>query len=210
VKHNQHPLEAAFVGLSHFDGIGASWGYRRARVSGGVSSMVMTELFARIQSSWDLTLAIAHVNHQLRGEESVGTKLLCANVPSCGESHFMVNVSIPTATRRQSSVQTRSCPQLRYEVFERVRGETERHALRPLIKQTNNAETVLLQCAAMEPEFGASREFPVPPIQGRSSGPLLFCPGDRRSLSLAEDQGFTSDSTLPMNPRSTGAGTTSA
>jgi len=101
VKHNQHPLEAAFADFLNSTGMVRRGDTVVLAVSGGVDSMVMTELFTRIRSSWDLTLAIAHVNHQLRGEESLGTKLLCANVLNSGESHSMVNVSIPMATPPQ-------------------------------------------------------------------------------------------------------------
>jgi tRNA(Ile)-lysidine synthase len=40
-------------------------------VSGGIDSMTMLHLFASMRSQWDLRLAVAHVNHQLRGQESL-------------------------------------------------------------------------------------------------------------------------------------------
>ncbi len=39
-------------------------------VSGGVDSMVLLDLFARIRESWRLHLVVAHLNHALRGEEA--------------------------------------------------------------------------------------------------------------------------------------------
>ncbi|MBH31283.1 MAG: tRNA lysidine(34) synthetase TilS [Candidatus Marinimicrobia bacterium] len=39
-------------------------------VSGGVDSVVMTHLFCAVMEEFDLTLKIAHFNHNLRGEES--------------------------------------------------------------------------------------------------------------------------------------------
>ncbi|HIB95210.1 MAG TPA: tRNA lysidine(34) synthetase TilS [Candidatus Marinimicrobia bacterium] len=39
-------------------------------VSGGVDSVVIAHLFAQVRESFRLTLAVAHFNHSLRGEES--------------------------------------------------------------------------------------------------------------------------------------------
>ena len=39
-------------------------------VSGGVDSVVMLDLFVRLRDKWSLELAIAHVNHGLRGKEA--------------------------------------------------------------------------------------------------------------------------------------------
>jgi len=39
-------------------------------VSGGVDSMVLLDLFVRIQGPWGLHLVVAHLNHALRGEEA--------------------------------------------------------------------------------------------------------------------------------------------
>ena len=39
-------------------------------VSGGIDSVVMAYLFAQVRDNFKLTLAIAHFNHSLRGEES--------------------------------------------------------------------------------------------------------------------------------------------
>ena len=39
-------------------------------VSGGIDSVVMVYLFAQVRDNFRLTLAIAHFNHSLRGEES--------------------------------------------------------------------------------------------------------------------------------------------
>lgn len=39
-------------------------------VSGGMDSVVLLDLFMRIRHSWSLTLAVAHVNHGLRGKEA--------------------------------------------------------------------------------------------------------------------------------------------
>ena len=39
-------------------------------VSGGVDSVVLLDLFLRIQSRWDIRLAVVHVNHSLRGREA--------------------------------------------------------------------------------------------------------------------------------------------
>jgi len=39
-------------------------------VSGGVDSIVLLDLFLRVQQEWNLMIAIAHINHGLRGRKS--------------------------------------------------------------------------------------------------------------------------------------------
>ena len=40
-------------------------------VSGGADSMALLSLLHRLESTYRLTLVVAHVNHQLRGQEAI-------------------------------------------------------------------------------------------------------------------------------------------
>lgn len=114
-------------------------------VSGGNDSMVLLDLFARFREQWKLRLSVIHVNHQLRGEESMederfvrrtaseyGLPLLCERVETESYAHEH-KVSKQVAARH-----------LRYEYFERARIEHNADAVATAHQADDNAETVLL------------------------------------------------------------------
>lgn len=113
-------------------------------VSGGVDSMVMLDLFARIAPAWDFQLSVAHINHQLRAAESdadeafvqkaagdYGIPFYSTRVDTLGYAHAH-HIGTQEAARR-----------LRYEFFSALARSlnalvlTAHHA-------NDNAETVLM------------------------------------------------------------------
>lgn len=114
-------------------------------VSGGVDSMVMLHLFAEMSSEWNLRLAVAHVNHQLRGEESMGDE---AFVEKSAKS-----LHIPFYTTRIDTLayaganhvsKQEAARQLRYDFLEQVRLRTKSDCVATAHQADDNAETVLM------------------------------------------------------------------
>jgi tRNA(Ile)-lysidine synthase len=114
-------------------------------VSGGIDSMVLLDLFSRFREQQELRLSVIHVNHQLRGEESMederfvrdksaeyGLPFLCERVETVSYVHEH-KVSKQVAARH-----------LRYEYFERARIEHNADAVATAHQADDNAETVLL------------------------------------------------------------------
>lgn len=115
-------------------------------VSGGADSCVLLYLLNEIKKSWKLQLAIAHVNHQLRGKASdadetfvrtLGRKLKipvfveCINVKQKATDE---NISVEEAARH-----------IRYGFFERIARQNKIRLIATAHNQDDQAETVLMR-----------------------------------------------------------------
>lgn len=195
VKQTHHPLEAAFADNLHTSGLVRHGDTIVLAVSGGVDSMVMGELFARLSSEWRLRLVIAHVNHQLRGDESTEDEGFVRKhaeewgIPFQGER---VDTHLHSATNRLSKQE--AARQLRYEVFERIRTKVNGSAVATAHQADDNAETILLN-ALRGTGIRGLVGIPLRREPGHIIRPLLFA---RRSEleEFARDEGvpFRNDS----------------
>jgi tRNA(Ile)-lysidine synthase len=130
--------------------LGSRLGLRRGdsillAVSGGLDSMALLTLFKGIRERWNLQLAIAHVNHQLRGEESdrdeefVREEARALDVPTYVERTDTAAVAHELHLSKQQAAR-----QLRYEFFERARRACSASYVATAHQADDNAETVLL------------------------------------------------------------------
>jgi tRNA(Ile)-lysidine synthase len=114
-------------------------------VSGGVDSMVMLHLFARLRERMNLRLSVLHVNHQLRGEESIEDEKFVMEmsdyyrIPFSCERIDVMSYSHELGLSKQLAARI-----LRYECFERVRLKIDAGAVATAHHANDNAETVLL------------------------------------------------------------------
>ncbi len=114
-------------------------------VSGGVDSMVMLHLFAALRERMRFVLSIVHVNHQLRGEESladekfVQEKSALLQVPCVCERIDVMSYAHDHKLSKQAAAR-----QLRYECFERVRQKVGARSVATAHQADDNAETVML------------------------------------------------------------------
>jgi tRNA(Ile)-lysidine synthase len=114
-------------------------------VSGGIDSMVMLHLFSQLPPAWNLKLAVAHVNHQLRGEESDGDEMFVRNAVAslnlpilCGRVD-----TVDHAHARHLSKQE-AARELRYRFLDQARRQLNMDVLATAHQADDNAETVLL------------------------------------------------------------------
>jgi tRNA(Ile)-lysidine synthase len=188
--HNHHTLEAAFADYLQSMGLVRHGDTVVLAVSGGVDSMVMAELFARLRPAWNLELVIAHVNHQLRGEESVGDEVFVRERAAKLEIPFFterVDTYQHASSNRLSKQE--SARQLRYEVFERVRTKVNGSAVATAHQADDNAETVLLNALRGTGVRGLAG-IPVRREPGNIIRPLLFA--RRAEIELyAREQAIT-------------------
>jgi tRNA(Ile)-lysidine synthase len=119
-------------------------------VSGGLDSRVMLDLFCRLRDQWQvqkqgqLQLAVAHVNHQLRGSESdedeafVKALAQAANLP-----FFSQHIDVPAhAQAHKLSLET-AARELRYEALEEFRKNWQARAIVTAHTLDDQAETIL-------------------------------------------------------------------
>jgi tRNA(Ile)-lysidine synthase len=114
-------------------------------VSGGVDSMVMLHLFSSLREQMKLRLSVIHVNHQLRGEESMGDEKFVLEmsgfyyIPFYCEHIDVISYAHELGLSKQLAARN-----LRYECFERIRGKAGADAVATAHHADDNAETVLL------------------------------------------------------------------
>lgn len=143
-------------------------------VSGGVDSMVMLHLFADLCAEWGLQLAVAHVNHQLRGDESMGDETFVQErAHSLGIPFFSVRVdTVGYASSNRLSKQE-AARQLRYDFFEKVRRQLNADCVATAHQADDNAETVMLNAMRGTGIRGLAG-IPVRREPGAIIRPLLF------------------------------------
>jgi tRNA(Ile)-lysidine synthase len=113
-------------------------------VSGGIDSMVLLDVLLHLRQAWNLTLAIAHVNHQLRGSDSDEDEAFVRGIAK----ERGLECHVERANTESRSYSTKQSIQevartIRYEFFKRLR---EAHGYRTTATAHNaddNAETVL-------------------------------------------------------------------
>lgn len=164
-------------------------------VSGGVDSMVLLDLLVELKSGWNLDIAVVHVNHQLRGEESLGDEefvrqtalrlhldFYCKRVDTLGLKHSL-RVSKQVAAR-----------EARYQFFEETRQNTHSDHVATGHQADDDAETVLFNALRGTGVRGLAG-IPVARISGHIVRPLLFA---RRQhiMTYAHERGiqFRTDS----------------
>jgi len=114
-------------------------------VSGGMDSMVMLHIVSCLRERFDIQIALVHVNHQLRGEESKEDEQFVRETSAAyGICFFCERVDVvPYADKHGLSKQI-AARQLRYACFERVRQQAGAHVVATAHHADDNAETVLL------------------------------------------------------------------
>jgi tRNA(Ile)-lysidine synthase len=145
VHQHHHTLANQFAQRAKLTGLVVPGSTVVVAVSGGIDSMVMLNLFAAYQTEWNLHLAVAHVNHQLRGDESDGDEefvqqaaeileipFFCKHVDTLGHM-ALTHLSKQEAARN-----------LRYEFFEEVRRKLNADSVATAHQADDNAETVLM------------------------------------------------------------------
>ena len=145
LAQDHHALEHQFVRSLESTGLVRPGDSIVLAVSGGIDSTVMTYLLADLRSKWDLTLTIAHVNHQLRGEESDGDETFVRNLGELLDIPFMSErVNILDFAHGAHVSKQEAARQLRYESLERARQKVGARSIATAHQADDNAETVLL------------------------------------------------------------------
>lgn len=140
-----HALETQFARFLESTGLVRHGDSVLLAVSGGIDSTVMAWLFAGLRTSWNLTLSIAHVNHQMRGEESDGDEAFVRKLAVTLEIPFSSErVNILDFAHSAHLSKQEAARQLRYESLERARQRTGARSIATAHQADDNAETVLL------------------------------------------------------------------
>ena len=114
-------------------------------VSGGVDSMVLLDLFARIRHSWKLRIALAHVNHGLRGVESDGDEeFVRMKAAHYHLPFYRTKVDTLSFASQERSTKQEAARELRYAFFEETHKAVGADVVATAHQANDNAETILL------------------------------------------------------------------
>ncbi|MEY8371725.1 tRNA lysidine(34) synthetase TilS [Aerococcaceae bacterium 50-4] len=143
-------------------------------VSGGVDSMVLLDLFDRLQKQGLVTFSVIHINHQLRPESDMEQQMV---IDYCESRDIPIQVVAwdhddPTNPNRSEL----AAREFRYAVFERMMMLTKSPFLVTAHHQNDQAETVLMRLVHGGRLKSIAGIHPYRPIQldkGLTSGYVL-------------------------------------
>lgn len=114
-------------------------------VSGGVDSIVMLDLFAGEQQEYRLTLAVAHVNHLLRGAEADQDEQFVAHrAEDYGFEFHLERADTSAYAKAHNTGIQDAARQIRYDFFEKVMKGRGFDKITTAHNADDNAETILL------------------------------------------------------------------
>jgi tRNA(Ile)-lysidine synthase len=114
-------------------------------VSGGMDSMVMLHLVSLLRERFDVQITLVHVNHQMRGEESMEDEQFVRGMSDAyGICFYCERVDVVSYADKHGLSKQIAARQLRYMCFERVRQQAGAHVVATAHHADDNAETVLL------------------------------------------------------------------
>ena len=170
-----------------------------AGVSGGADSVCLLLLLCSLKNRLDLRLFVVHVEHGIRGEESLAdarfVRDLCKRLSVPCQ---VCPVDVPGRAKRLGQSLEEAGRTARYEIFEReARALEERHGRKCRIavahNANDNAETMLYHLARGTGIRGLAG---IPPVRGRIIRPLLALKREEIEAYLEEKgQKFCRDAT---------------
>ncbi len=113
-------------------------------VSGGPDSVCLFHLFLRLQAQLKLSLAVAHINHGLRGSESDEEEQFVEQLARTHDLPFYsIRVSIPELSLELGVGTEEAARRVRYEFFERIMKEAGCDKTALAHNLNDQAETIL-------------------------------------------------------------------
>lgn len=143
-----------------------------AGVSGGADSVCLLYVLSRYQKEVPFTLAAVHVEHGLRGEESLEdadfTKELCEKL---GVPFYMVRAQVREKAEKEGLSLEEAGRLERYRIFEEMRGKLGAQRIAVAHNRNDQAETVLWNLVRGSGLKGLGG---INPVRGQVIRPLLF------------------------------------
>ncbi|HYQ86503.1 MAG TPA: tRNA lysidine(34) synthetase TilS [Bacteroidota bacterium] len=163
-------------------------------VSGGLDSMVMLDALDNIKRESQLTLSVAHFNHQLRGIEADRDEALLRSVALARGLECYVERANTRAVAEAQKLSVEECGRnLRYAFFDRLRSSLGYQKIATAHHADDNAETILFNLFRGAGVHGLSG-IPVRRNDQSIIRPLLFATRKQigeyaadRKLSYRED-----------------------
>jgi len=159
-------------------------------VSGGADSMALLEFFISIKDKYDLNLCAAHIEHGIRGEESLSDALFVKEYcEKSGVKLYMKSINAPYLAKKAGMGVEEYSRQARYDFFSTIPCDkiATAHNL------TDNAETLLFRLARGTGLKGACA---IPPVRNKIIRPFI-------EISSDEIRAWCNDNNIPYRIDST-------
>ena len=166
-------------------------------LSGGADSVALLHVLLSQREQWGLTLGALHLNHQLRGSESIRDRDFVAELCKRWGVPLTTEQAGVKETAEQSGESIELCARrLRYDFFEREAGRQEARVA-TAHTASDNAETILINLIRGTALRGLGG---IPPVRGVFVRPLINCTREEieaycreHSLQWVEDSTNKSD-----------------
>ncbi|WMJ84595.1 tRNA lysidine(34) synthetase TilS [Oscillospiraceae bacterium LTW-04] len=164
-------------------------------LSGGADSVALLCVLYSLKDELRITLSACHINHNLRGEESLRDERFCGALCSrLGISLVVKNVDVLSYCAQNGCGTEEGARDLRYQALQSLDSDAKIATAHTL---SDNAETLLMNLtrgAALEGLCG------IPPVRNNIIRPLINCTRDEVEEYLKEQgQDFVTDSTNHSN-----------
>lgn len=143
-------------------------------LSGGADSVTLLHVLRELQPSLRLSALVAvHINHQLRGEESLRDQRFCEAL--CKEWKIPLEIrffDVSALAKQEGKGIEEMARELRYNAFREIASSHEKAIIATAHTATDNAETVILHLCR---GCGLHGLTGIPPKRGMICRPLLAC-----------------------------------
>ncbi len=139
--------------------------------SGGIDSMTLLHLFSLFAKNWDLRLAVAHLNHGLRGEEADKDETFVRQrTEALGVPFFSKRIDLKSLAAEKGQNLQEAGREVRYRFFEEVSDKTGGNRIAFGHNADDQAETVIMRIVR---GAGLKGLGGIPPVRGNIIRPLI-------------------------------------
>jgi tRNA(Ile)-lysidine synthase len=164
-------------------------------VSGGLDSMVMLDAISTLRRDFNLSLIVAHFNHQLRGHESEADEAFVRTAAKRLEIEcYVEHANTHTAAEAARTSIQETARNLRYAFFAKLRSSLGFHKIATAHHADDNAETVLFNLVRGTGVHGLSG-IPIRRPDISVIRPMMFATRDEiRDVAKKKEIAYRTDS----------------
>ena len=153
-------------------------------VSGGADSIALLEFFVSVKEKYDLDICVAHIEHGIRGEDSVNDAVFVKNYcKKLGVNFYLKTIDAPNLAKKAKMGVEEYSRMARYDFFNTI----ECDKIATAHNLTDNIETLLFRLARGTGLKGACS---IPAVRGKIIRPFI-------EVSSGEIRKWCNDNNIP-------------
>ena len=155
-------------------------------VSGGADSIALLEFFVSVKEKYDLDICVAHIEHGIRGEDSVSDAEFVENYcKKLGVKFYLKTIDAPNLAKKAKMGVEEYSRMARYDFFNTI----ECDKIATAHNLTDNIETLLFRLARGTGLKGACS---IPAVRGKIIRPFI-------EVSSSEIRKWCNDNNIPYS-----------